>query len=69
MINPESIDLNSLSSLPLSDHSSLPGILGIYFAVDSLGSVQYIGRSVNLRQRWVNHHRHNQLNVHYMGQI
>jgi GIY-YIG catalytic domain len=43
------------------ERSQLPSIPCIYFAIDSLGTVQYIGRSVNPQQRWVQHHRHSQL--------
>jgi len=39
----------------------LPTIPGIYFAIDSQGVVQYIGRSNNIRQRWSQHHRNRQL--------
>ncbi|HEY9598423.1 MAG TPA: helix-turn-helix domain-containing protein [Cyanophyceae cyanobacterium] len=39
----------------------MPSIAGIYFAIDSSGRIQYIGRSVNLRQRWLAHHKKAQL--------
>lgn len=61
MIDPKSINLSSLPSLPLSQHSKLPAVPGIYFAVDSFDVIQYIGRSVNLKQRWLAHHRKKQL--------
>lgn len=60
MINPETLDLSSLPSLPLSDRKQLPAISCIYFAMSS-GTVQYIGRSKNLRNRWMFHHRQSQL--------
>jgi DNA-binding Xre family transcriptional regulator len=56
-ILPESINLSLLPSVPLAERSQLPAIPCIYFAINSLGNVQYIGRSVNLKQRWVAHHR------------
>ena len=62
MINPSDINLSALPSVPLEDRSQLPQTPCIYFAIDSLGTVQYIGRSVNPAQRWVQHHRHDQLN-------
>ena len=57
MINPSEIDVAVLPSLPLSERSSLPSTPGIYFAIDSLGQIQYIGKSVNIRQRWIGHHQ------------
>jgi len=61
MINPSNIDISALPSVPLGNKSSLPQSSGIYFAIDSLGTVQYIGRTNNLNQRWTQHHRHYQL--------
>lgn len=61
MINPQSLNLSALPSLPLDRRSQLPEIPCIYFAVDSQGTVQYIGRTVNAKQRWLNHHRCDQL--------
>lgn len=61
MINPKTIDLSSLPSLPIEQRKNLPVAAGIYFAIDSLGSVQYIGRSANIKQRWLNHHRSSEL--------
>lgn len=63
MILPECLNLSALPSLPLASRKQLPAVAGIYFAVDSLGAVQYIGRSVNLRQRWLGHHRQSALEV------
>jgi len=61
MISPSEINLSTLPSVPLKDRSQLPQSSGIYFAIDSLGTVQYIGRTNNLNQRWTQHHRHYQL--------
>lgn len=61
MISPRSIDLNSLSSLSLEERKQLPKVSGVYFAIDSLGVVQYIGRSVNINKRWKKHHKLDQL--------
>ena len=55
MINPETLDLTTLPSLPLSDRKLLPVVSCIYFAMSN-GIVQYIGRSKNLQQRWMTHH-------------
>jgi hypothetical protein len=60
-ITPNSFDITTLPSLCLSRRRELPRISAIYFAIDSLGQVQYIGQSTNLRHRWVSHHRQFQL--------
>ncbi|MGB3208694.1 MAG: helix-turn-helix domain-containing protein [Crinalium sp.] len=61
MINPQSVDLTALPFLPLTDRKLLPEVPAIYFAIDQNNVIQYIGRSVNLKQRWVGHHRYRQL--------
>jgi hypothetical protein len=48
--------IDQLPSLRLSGRESLPSTAGIYFAYTKLG-VEYVGRSVNINQRWKNHHR------------
>jgi len=61
MINPQKLDLKSLPWLPLEEKSSFPRKSAIYFAIDSTEKVQYIGRSNNVYQRWINHHKYNHL--------
>ncbi|MGL4618724.1 MAG: ribbon-helix-helix domain-containing protein [Chroococcidiopsis sp.] len=61
MVAPELIDLAKLPTVALEQTSQLPSIPSIYFAVDSKGVIQYIGRSVNLNARWLKHHRQAQL--------
>lgn len=61
MIQPSTINPLTLPSVPLGKRSQLPTIACIYFAIDSQDVVQYIGRSVNLQQRWVQHHRQRHL--------
>lgn len=61
MIAPEYIDPSTLRALPLASRRQFPETTCIYFAIDSLGAVQYIGQSVNLRQRWAGHHRREHL--------
>lgn len=61
MINPSTIDLTALPSVSLSDRGELPTDPCIYFAINSLGVVQYIGRSANPAKRWENHHRYRAL--------
>lgn len=61
MINPETVTPSSLPSVRLSNRKRLPQRPGIYFAIDSQGIVQYIGKSENIYARWKNHHRTGQL--------
>jgi hypothetical protein len=39
----------------------LPEIPCVYFAIDGLNQIQYIGRSTNPRKRWQGHHRQKQV--------
>lgn len=50
----------TLPSLPLVERSQLPNCPAIYFVMQS-DCVLYIGKSVNLVQRWVAHHKWYQL--------
>ena len=61
------LNLKSLPSLSLGECAQLPPIPAIYFAIDSQGKVQYIGKSVNIQQRWTQHHRATQLKT--LGEI
>jgi len=61
MINPQSLDLASLPSVPLAEKGNLPASPGIYFAIDSFNTIQYIGLSTNAKRRWSRHHRYEQL--------
>jgi len=61
MIDPQTITPTQLPSLPLKSRNKLPKTPGIYFAIDSQGTIQYIGRSVDINQRWKQHHRCDQL--------
>jgi excinuclease UvrABC nuclease subunit len=62
MINPETLDLSTLPSLPLSDRKQLPTVSCIYFAMSN-GVVQYIGKSTNLKDRWRRHQRTQELSI------
>jgi hypothetical protein len=62
MIEPSSINPLTLPSVPLENRKQLPETPSIYFAIDSLGTIQYIGRSKNLKQRWAGHHHFSDLN-------
>lgn len=63
MINPKSISPYTLPSCLLEARENFPEISCIYFAIDSSGQIQYVGRAVNLRNRWrkAHHHRTNEL--------
>lgn len=54
----------NLSELPYVDLlqlEKLPTCSGIYFATDSQDRILYVGLSVNLAERWKDHHRLHQL--------
>lgn len=55
------LDLATLPFVPLVQKAELPEVSGIYFAIDSLEQVHYIGCSSNLRRRWGSHHRKREL--------
>ncbi|MGL5061898.1 MAG: GIY-YIG nuclease family protein [Microcoleus sp.] len=57
MINPLAINPLSLPCVSVEDRKRLPKTPSIYFAIDAQNQIQYIGRSINPRQRWANHHR------------
>ena len=61
MINPSELNLSTLPWLPLEAKSAFPRKPAIYFAIDSQDSIQYIGRSNDVRERWKNHHRYEEL--------
>lgn len=61
MIDPEFLNIADLPWLPLDAKSAFPKQSAIYFAIDSSGGVQYIGRSANVKMRWANHHRFDEL--------
>jgi DNA-binding XRE family transcriptional regulator len=58
MINPQTVNPLTLPSVPLENRSQLPSEPCIYFAIDSLEVVQYIGMTTDLKQRWNSHHRY-----------
>ncbi|WP_071188941.1 GIY-YIG nuclease family protein [Trichormus sp. NMC-1] len=57
----ENINLSELPSVYLLEKDSLPHCAAIYFISDSQGQIIYIGRTVNLCERWKAHHRFHQL--------
>lgn len=65
MIEPDSLDIFGLDFVELVEKHCLPEIRGIYF-VTSNDKILYIGKAVNFRVRWINHHRYTQLLNHKM---
>ncbi|MBW4538997.1 MAG: GIY-YIG nuclease family protein [Myxacorys chilensis ATA2-1-KO14] len=61
MFNPSDLKLDSLPWLPLRAVAAFPQQPAIHFAIDAQNVVQYIGRSINPRQRWSQHHCYSQL--------
>ena len=55
------IKLSSLPSVYLLDKHNLPNCAAIYFITNSNEQILYIGRTVNLAERWKEHHRFKQL--------
>lgn len=58
---PQDTKLSELPSVYLLEKDRLPNCAAIYFVSDSKNQVLYIGRTVNLIERWKEHHRFNQL--------
>ena len=56
------IDPLTLPSLSLANRSALPSCPAVYFALEG-DRVSYIGRTTNLQQRWMAHHRYSQLSI------
>jgi excinuclease UvrABC nuclease subunit len=54
------VDPLTLPSLPLGERSRLPKCSAIYFVMRG-EHVLYIGKTINLAQRWVAHHRWGQV--------
>lgn len=57
MIDPSTIPLLTLPSVPFSERQGLPRCAAIYFVLNAHGGILYIGQSVNLAVRWMQHHR------------
>lgn len=55
------IDPLSLPFVALEDRGTLPEVSGIYFATLQTGEVLYVGKSVCIRQRWLSHHKIDEL--------
>ena len=57
----DNFNLDELPSVELLEKERLPTTAGIYFALDSKDRLWYVGKAQNLNQRWINHHRYDQL--------
>lgn len=67
MITPSTVNPLQLPSLPFEWRKALPECPAIYFAIDANNKIQYIGSTVNLKQRWISHHRESHLKA--VGEI
>lgn len=54
VITPESLDIASLPSLPLSDRRRLPDVSAVYLVLEE-EIVIYVGQSRSLLNRWLSH--------------
>lgn len=57
----DSFQLDKLPYVEFIKKDQLPETAGIYFAIDKDQKIWYIGRAQNLRNRWLGHHRYEQL--------
>jgi excinuclease UvrABC nuclease subunit len=60
-MNIEAVSPLTLPSLSLRERRSLPECAAVYFVLNSNDEILYIGGTVNLFQRWLTHHRCDQL--------
>ncbi|MEG4327907.1 GIY-YIG nuclease family protein [Microcoleus sp. herbarium5] len=56
------MNIINFDSLFLTQKEKLPTCPAVYFVFSSKKELLYIGRANNLRNRWQNHHRFNQIN-------
>jgi hypothetical protein len=61
MSDVSSIFLDTLPSVAFCKYRELPTSPGIYFARLPNGNAAYIGSTINLQQRWTNHHMSQEL--------
>jgi GIY-YIG catalytic domain len=57
IIDPASLDIMALPSVALADYRQLPDTTALYFIVNAIGKLLYIGQSIELKTRWRTHHR------------
>jgi hypothetical protein len=54
-------DWKSWNKVLLRNKYLLPDYSGIYIVTDQTDFVLYVGKSKNIKDRWIGHHRHKQL--------
>lgn len=54
-------DVGTMNTIALEERREFPEVPCIYMAIDTDNIIQYIGKTVNLNQRWQAHHRYKQL--------
>ncbi|MEH2467828.1 GIY-YIG nuclease family protein [Nostoc sp.] len=59
----EQINLLDLPSMPLAQRNNFPAIPCVYFVVSAESQVAYVGRTTNLKTRWVSHHRYEEIKL------
>lgn len=64
-----SVNPLELPSRPLSLRNKLPNCPAIYFVISESDEILYIGKSINLANRWVQHHRFNQVSLYPNARI
>ncbi len=65
MVAIEDINLHNLPFVFLANKSELPFTAGIYFVVNVDDEVLYIGKAIDIRLRWKQHHRFEQIRTEY----
>ncbi|KAF3890608.1 MULTISPECIES: GIY-YIG nuclease family protein [Nostocales] len=55
------IDPKQLPSLPIEWSKAFPECSAVYFVLSQHSEVLYIGSSINLSQRWLQHHKQQEL--------
>ncbi|WP_026730780.1 GIY-YIG nuclease family protein [Fischerella sp. PCC 9605] len=71
MMQSQTINIKNLPNVSLENTKNLPISAGIYFVVSD-ENIQYIGKSISLRTRWLNHHRMEEIKkcsnvkIHYL---
>jgi predicted GIY-YIG superfamily endonuclease len=66
--NLQEVDPWTLPSVPFNEKSKLPEESGIYFCIRDRG-ILYIGMSKDIKNRWKQHHRHEELLSHSCQKI
>lgn len=54
----------TLPSVSILNLDSLPNLGGVYFAISAPAEILYIGKAIDIYQRWRSHHRFDDINVY-----